>query len=634
MHAARTPEEPVNGPWTAQTACRILERPRRRGGAVGTAGSPRAPLTDDEGVHRLLAYTRPHLRALVVGTLLAVVAGAAGLVQPLLAKAVIDALSAGRPLAGPVALLALLVVLAAVLSGANSYVLGRTAERVVLDVRRTLARRLVRLRVEELDHTSPGDLISRTTADSSLLRSAATTSLVDLVDGGLRFAGALVFMGWLDLRLLAVSLTVLAGVAVTVGFVVPRIRAAVKAAQDAIATVARALHRALGAARTVKASGTEGLELGRVTAAVDDAYRAGVHGVRLNAVLSAVTGLSIQVPFLVVLGVGGALVASGQLPVSTLVAFLLYLFYLIGPIGQLVSGMTTLQQGLAAVDRIAAVEAMEVEDVPLGDVSADARLDGRAPAGHGGQALPVRFDGVGFGYPRRDRVLRAVSFEAPGPGVTAVVGPSGAGKTTLFSLLMRFYDLEEGTIAVGGTDIRMLPLHQLRRLIGYVEQDAPALEGTFGENLVYAAPSATEAQISAVLAPARLDELVERLPDGLETLVGTRGVLLSGGERQRLAIARALLRRPAVLLLDEATSQLDARNERALRDVVDEVAGTTTVLVVAHRLSTVTSADRIVVLDAGRVRATGTHEELLAADPLYAELAATQLLTADPLDGG
>ncbi|MGZ4650345.1 MAG: ABC transporter ATP-binding protein [Kineosporiaceae bacterium] len=582
----------------------------------------------------LLAYTRPHLRARAVGSALARLAGVAGLLQPLLAKKVIDALSAGQALTGPVALLGALVVLAAVLSAGNSYVLGRTAERVVLDVRRHLSRRLVRLRVGELDRSSPGDLVSRTTADSTLLRSAATTALVDLVDGSLRFAGALALMAWLDLRLLAVSLTVLVGVAVTVGVIVPRIRTAVRAAQDAVAAVASALHRTLGAPRTVKASGAEAAELARVGTAIDDAYRAGVRGVRLNAVLTAVTGLSIQVPFLVVLGAGGALVANGSLPVSTLVAFLLYLFYLIGPIGQLVGGVSTLQQGLGAVDRIGAVDDMAVEEVPLDAAipptvtPREGRLDGACPG-----AVGVWFEGVTFAYPRREQVLRNVTFEAPAPGMTAVVGPSGAGKTTLFSLLMRFYDLDAGRITLGGVDVDALPLHRLRQRIGYVEQDAPALEGTPGENLVYAAPSAPDADIADVLARTRLDDVVARLPDGLDTLVGTRGVLLSGGERQRLAIARALLRRPDVLLLDEATSQLDARNERALRDVVAAAASTTTVLVVAHRLSTVTAADRIVVLDAGRVRAVGSHEELLATDPLYAELAATQLLTADPVDG-
>ena len=593
-------------------------------------------------MRRLLAHTRPHARALAAGTALALLAGVAGLLQPLLAKQVIDALSAGRSLTGPVVTLAALVLAAAALGAANSYVLGRTAERVVFDVRNRLAERLVRLRVAELDRASPGDLISRITADSSLLRSAATTALVDLVDGGLRFVGALALMGWLEPRLLAVTLAVLVGVGITVGVVVPRIRAAVSAAQDAVAAVATTLYRALGAARTVKASGSEASELAAVTAAVGTAYAAGVRGVRLNAVLTAVTGLSIQVPFLAVLGVGGALVARGDLPVSTLVAFLLYLFYLIGPIGQLVGGTSTLQQGLAAADRIGEVDAMAVEEVPLsvqarpeqarpeqagavqdGAEQAGAVQDGAVQAG----PLGLRFERVSFTYPGREQVLDEVTFDAPGPGLTAVVGPSGAGKTTLFSLLMRFYDLDGGRIVVGDHDVARFALHDLRRLIGYVEQDAPALEGTLAENLGYAAPAATPAQVDAVLAQTRLDELVDRLPDGLQTLVGTRGVLLSGGERQRVAIARALLRRPAVLLLDEATSQLDARNERALRDVVAEVSRTTTVLVVAHRLSTVTTADRIVVLDRGRVRATGTHEELLHDDPLYAELAATQLLT-------
>jgi ABC-type multidrug transport system fused ATPase/permease subunit len=219
-----------------------------------------------------------------------------------------------------------------------------------------------------------------------------------------------------------------------------------------------------------------------------------------------------------------------------------------------------------------------------------------------------------------------LSFTVPLRGMTAFVGPSGAGKTTVFSLIERFYEPDAGRVLVDGRDVRTWPLGELRAAIGYVEQDAPVLSGTLRENLLFGAPDASDDDLAEVLRTTRLHSQVARLPDGLDTLVGHRGTRLSGGERQRVAIARALLRRPRLLLLDEATSQLDAVNEAALRDTIADAARTTTVLVVAHRLSTVAMADRIIVIDSGRVRAVGTHAQLLDADPLYAELAATQFL--------
>jgi ABC-type multidrug transport system fused ATPase/permease subunit len=224
---------------------------------------------------------------------------------------------------------------------------------------------------------------------------------------------------------------------------------------------------------------------------------------------------------------------------------------------------------------------------------------------------------------------RGLTFHLPPGGTTAIVGPSGSGKSTIFALLERYYEPSSGSIAIDGRDIRTWPLPELRAAIGYVEQDAPILAGTLRDNLRLASPDATDDDFHAVLTITRLQGLLDRLPRGLDTPIGHRGTTLSGGERQRIAIARAVLRRPRVLLLDEATSQLDAVNELAIRALIEAVAPTTTVVVIAHRLSTVTSADRILVMEAGRVRAIGRHAELASTDDLYRRLVTSQLLAAE-----
>ena len=240
------------------------------------------------------------------------------------------------------------------------------------------------------------------------------------------------------------------------------------------------------------------------------------------------------------------------------------------------------------------------------------------------------FTGVTFTYAGASQpALSDITLSVPARGLTAVVGPSGSGKTTMFSLLERFYEPQAGIITFAGRDLRNWSREELRAEIAYVEQEAPVLAGTLADNLRYAAPGATDAELAAVLAATRLDGLIARLPGGLETEVGSRGVGLSGGERQRIAIARALLRSPRLLLLDEASSQLDAVNEQALRDVVADLARSRAVMTIAHRLSTVVAADQILVLEGGRLRASGTHRELVALDDLYRTLARTQLTAGE-----
>ncbi|MFD4770359.1 ABC transporter ATP-binding protein [Streptomyces niveus] len=574
----------------------------------------------------LLGYARPHRLVLSATLLLLLAASGAGLVQPLVAQHVLDGLGEGTGVMGPVLLLAALVVLGAVLTGLQSWWQQRTSERVVRQIRRDLVFRLIRLRVPELDRRAPGDLISRVTSDSTLVQNAATEGLVMVANGVLSILGAVVLMGLVHVGLLGVTVAVLLGVTLVMVLILPRIREAVARSQESIGAVGAALDRALGAARTVKANGAEGRETAFAGQAVDGAYRAGLVGARYVAMVKVLSGVSIQAAFLAVLGVGGALVASGSLEASALIAFLLYVFYLASPIGSLVAGLGMLQQGLGAVGRIEQVGRMPIED----DVDG-AGADGSVGVGRwdGKDAPPVEFRGVHFSYPDRSPALRGISFTVRGGTQSALVGLSGAGKTTMFALLQRFYEPAAGRILIGGVDIATLPRAEVRRRIAYVEQESPVMAGTIEDNLTYAASDVTDEEIAEVLRLTRLDSLIERLPDGLRTEVGSRGVALSGGERQRLAIARALLRGPEVLLLDEATAQLDANNERALREAVEQAARRCTVLLIAHRLSTVTGADQIVVLEHGRVRGTGTHQELVEADVLYRELAASQMLVGD-----
>jgi len=568
------------------------------------------------GLRSLLPYLRAHRTTLAIVGVLSIVGSAVTLLQPLLTKSVLDGLKAKESIMRTVLLLIVVLAAGAVIGAIRDYLLQRTAEGLVLTSRRRLTSHLLRLPIAEYDRRRTGDLLSRVGADTTLLRAVVTSGLFETVSGVVMVVGAGTAMILLDPILF---LTTCAGLAVGLSVALVfsrRVRPASEQAQARIGEMTAAVERALSAARTIRASGAEEREIAAVDVSAEEAYRAGVRIARLQAMVGPAGMAAVQAAFLLLLGVGGARVASGSITVGDLVAFVLYLFFLVMPLGQALNAYTQLQTGLGALQRMEDILAVPLEEDTTVVVA-------RVPTHNA-----VEFAGVSFGYEGSTEILHEVSFAVPYGTRTALVGPSGAGKSTLLQLVERFYDPTSGRLLVGGVDVREQPRKALRAQLGYVEQEAPVLAGTLRENLRLTVPTADDDEMMAVLAVVNLSEIIERTPLGLDAQVGEGGVLLSGGERQRLAIARTLLAAPPILLLDEPTSNLDARNELALRQAIDTVSTDRTLLIVAHRLSTVVDADQIVVLDEGRVVAVGRHEELTETSPLYRELATNQLLVA------
>jgi ABC-type multidrug transport system fused ATPase/permease subunit len=590
------------------------------------------------GFRTLLPYLRVHVSALVVVASLSLVAAAGTLAQPLMIRLLLDRIESAVPVGSLVFVLIGLLLGIALINGLRNFLLQRTAEGLVLNTRRRLSWHLLQLPIMEYDRRRTGDLLSRVGADTTLLRAVVTSGLLELVSGVIIVIGAAAMMLLIDPLMFTVTVAALSGLVGGI-LIARRVRNASEQAQARIGEMTAAVERAISAARTIRAARAERREADTVAKSAEEAYHAGVRMAKLQAMVGPAVTTAIQGGFLAVLGIGGARVASGAMSVGDLVAFVLFLFLLMMPIGQAMNAYTQLQAGLGALQRIEDVLGLPTETA--GDISQpDPDPEpGRAPGPTPGptsvpaqvsepglQRPAIEFDQVNFSYPDGEPVLHDISFAVPPGTRTALVGPSGAGKSTALALVERFYEATSGTIRINGVDIRELSRSALREQLGYVEQEAPVLAGTIRDNLLLGCPSATDDQLIAALDEVNLTELLRRTSDGLNAEVGESGVLLSGGERQRLAIARTLLAGAPILLLDEPTSNLDARNEHALRQAINTAATKRTLLVVAHRLSTVVDSDQIIVFDHGRVAAVGRHHELADTNSLYRELAAHQLL--------
>ena len=590
---------------------------------------------------QLWPYMKEQRRLLIVAVVLSLLSASVNLAQPLVVGNIISTVQKGSDVV-PLALILLsITLLSAVTSGAMYFMLAKAGEGVVYSARSKLSTRLLRLPIFEYDLRRTGDLVSRVGSDTTLLRAALTQGLVDGAGGALLFIGSVTAMAFIDWLLLLITLMMISIAVAAIGVSSRRIRSATTKAQERVGNMSASVERALSAVRTIRAARAEARESAQIQSDATEAYNQGVKIAGINSWVTPIGGLAANGAFIVVLGVGGYRVASGQTEVASLITFILLMFIMIRPVGQFFGAYTSVQSALGALSRI-----QEILDIPLEDTDAERAQKSKRSAVN---KTAIEFRNVKFRYPARPEaaldkagkpipgaapimsepkeVLKGVSFKIERGSRVAIVGPSGAGKSTIFSLIERFYEPTGGEILLDGQAVHSISRSDLRGQIGYVEQDAPVLAGSIRENLLIGSPDATEADLKKVLKEVNLTTVLKRDKRGLDAEVGEQGIMLSGGERQRLAIARTLLSAPPIMLLDESTSSLDGLNEQRMREAIDAVAKNRTMIVIAHRLSTVVDSDQIIVIDQGKVIGAGTHKQLLKSTPLYRELAGTQMLS-------
>jgi len=508
----------------------------------------------------------------------------------------------------------------AVATAMRFYLVTRLGERVIADLRAAVFDHVAGMSPAFFERVMTAEVMTRLTTDTSVIQGVVGSSASIALRNLLLLCGGLVMLLITSAKLTGMTLLIVPLVVFPILILGRRVRRLSRLSQDLVAESATAAGETLQAAQTVQAMTHEAASMAQFKARVEAAYEAALKRIGARALLTVIVIFFVFAGVVGVMWIGARDVLAGRMSPGEMAQFVLYAVFTAGAVGALSEVWGELQRAAGATERLVELLAMEN---PIREVAAPLPAASPAPGRPVGEIV---FDRVGFAYETRREIpaLREVSFRiAPGERV-ALVGPSGAGKTTILQLLLRFYDPEQGAISLDRVPIARMRLTDLRRRIALVPQEPVIFADTVRANILFGRPEASEAEVEAAARAAAAHDFVTALPQGYDTWLGERGVLLSGGQKQRLAIARAILRDAPVLLLDEATSALDAESERAVQQAVDRLSEGRTTLVIAHRLATVKRADRILVLDEGRLVATGSHDALVAEDGLYARLARLQ----------
>jgi len=569
----------------------------------------------------LLPFLKPYTGMLVLS--LAVLLAASGLMLslPVAARYVIDQ-GLGSKQSGMVNLyfiaFAVLIVLFCAMAALRLFLVSWVGERVVADVRDAVYRRVIGMDAMFFEVTRTGEVLSRLTADTTLVQSITGTSLSMVLRSAIQLPGALVMLAITNLKLMGLIVVLIPAVIlplVTIGRTVKRLS---RDSQDRIADTSAMASESLNAVQIVQAFTAEGAIADRYKGVVEASFRTAIDRTRVRSIMSFVTFCCVFGGITFVVWMGARSVMAGELTYGQLGQFVLYALFAATSAGTLTELWGEIQRASGATERL--VELL------------NAQPGVRAPADPVPMPSPgrgeIRFENVGFNYPSRpgQRALNGFSLDIrPGERI-AFVGPSGAGKSTTFQLLLRFYDPQQGRIVIDGVDITRAEPRDVRARIAIVPQETVIFGDSALGNIRFGRPGATDEEVMAAARLAVADDFIRDLPQGYATYLGERGTRLSGGQRQRIAIARAILKDPPILLLDEATSSLDAENERLLQTALDHLMKDRTTIIIAHRLATVLKADRIVVINEGRIVDVGTHDELVRREPLYARLAELQFV--------